>query len=352
MSREIATQQTSGPFGGYGREGAREPRNGGRERRVPLFAVLLFLVLLVLFATFIIPNLNFNPIINFFRSLGYSPTSEISAIQTSLDLTSDANQLFLATRPSLDDNENFNYHCNSHDEKISILGCYTGGQMYIYDVNETSLTGIKEATTAHELLHAAWEQLKPAEQDALKPSLEKIYSESADLQEDLKIYSESERLDELHSRIGTQIADLPDDLEAHYAKYFKNQDAVVAFYTAYITPFNALSENIEKLSSDLSNLDAKIAEETTAYTEKLNALNQKVTAFNNCANTAGCFTQSEFTRKRAELIKEQQSLAAEYDQIDADVKTYNAKVDEYNQNVLRSNNLENEINSNSKPPTI
>lgn len=323
------------------------------KSRAPFPKWLLALAIVALLATFIIPRLNFTALTDWIRTIGYEPTTEITQLEDKVQFTDEGRSIFLATRPALEDNEAFNRDCSSHNHDVSVLGCYTGGQIYIYNVESSELDGVKESTAAHEMLHAAWDRLTTAEQQKLTPLLNQVYGAHHDeLASDLKNYDESEQLDELHSRIGTQIADLPEELETHYARYFKDQDAVVKFYDQYQAPFKQLQQQLDDLSKELESMKSDIDTRSQAYSTRAEAFQREVSEFNTCADTPDCYTTAEFNAKRAELVTEQSALNTYYQQLSALVDSYNQKVDEYNGNVLRTQTLQNSINSNSTPATI
>lgn len=286
----------------------------------------------------------------------YSPTSEISAIESKIRLTDGAKTVFHASRPSLEDRKEFNDHCNSHDTEISVLGCYAGGKIYLYDIKSDELNGVVESTAAHELLHAEWERMTPSEKADVSSAINSVYNDSRyhdALAEDLSTYDETERLEELHSRIGTEIADLPDVLEKHYAKYFENQDLIVDFYNNYITPFRELSDELDSISDELKKLDQEIENETNSYRQRAEQLSGRIDEFNNCASTTGCFTsETTFYARRNELVSEQVAVDNLYEGLNNKIKQYNALVAEYNENVLRSETLEQVINSNKSNAEI
>ena len=324
-----------------------------KHPRTPFPKWLLALAIIVLLSTFIIPRLNFTALTDWLRTIGYEPSAEVVQLESQIQLTDTGRNIFRATHPTLEDNEAFNRDCSSHNHDVSILGCYTGGQIYIYNVTDSELAGVKESTAAHELLHAAWDRLSTSEQQKLTPLLNQVYDEHRDaLADDLKNYSQSEQLDELHSRIGTQIADLPAELEDHYAHYFQDQDAVVKFYDQYRAPFQELRQQLDALQQELDQLKSQIDRQSQDYSSRAEAFQREVAEFNNCANTPDCFTTAEFNSKRAELVAEQSALGQYYQQLSRLVDTYNQKVDVYNSNVLRTQNLQNSINSNSTPATI
>ena len=320
------------------------------KSKLSLVIKLLVVALIVGLGTF--AALNYQFIADTFSGLGFKPEGEMANIKTSLDLNGTGERIFNASHPVLEAREKFNEDCNSHEAGTSVLGCYTNRTIYIYDINSDELKGIKESTTAHELLHAAWARLSQGEKDRLGESLNKIYEDEKYhklLDADLKNYDEKDRLDELHSRIGTEIKSLPDELEEHYAEYFKDQDKIVGFYDSYIKPFNELKAQIEALSKAITDLRNSINSKSTEYESRANSLNLEISEFNSCANTLNCFSsQSAFYGRRGELVAEQEAVNALYAETDALIKDYNAKVAEYNANILKNQSLENLINSNKE----
>lgn len=300
---------------------------------------------------------NRQKIFDFIAANTYTASKEISEVESKINLTGDAKIIFYATHPSLENQEQFNKSCDSHDEEISVLGCYTGGKIYIYNIEYSELNGIIESTAAHELLHAVWERMSPDDKTAVATALVEVYNDDryhALLAEDLGSYTaQSDLVDELHSRVGTEIADLPEALESHYAKYFKNQDLVVDFYSNYITPFQELSEEIENLAAKLEELNATIDQKTAEYHKFAEDLSAKIDEFNNCLNTAGCFTtEALFYARRNTLLGEQAQLNDLYEAVNQLVNEYNSIVKEYNESVIRGERLEQIINSNKVVETI
>lgn len=299
---------------------------------------------------------NRQAIFDFISANTYNPSPEISAIESRIKLTDGAKNVFRASRPSLESREAFNDHCDSYNAEVSILGCYTNGHIYLYNITSSELNGVIESTAAHELLHAEWERMSPAEKADISAAINNVYNDPKYhnlLAEDLATYDESERIEELHSRVGTEIADLPDVLESYYAKYFENQDLVVDFYNSYITPFRELSDELDNLSAQLEDLNKQIDEKTEIYKSRAEQLSNKIDQFNSCADTAGCFTtESAFYARRNELVAEQNTIDAMYEELNLLVNQYNAVVAEYNENVVRGENLDQMMNSNYKQKAI
>ena len=310
----------------------------------PIIAVILVIIFLIYHT----------PIIDSFKGIGYNPTPDMSAVRNSLHLTSEGERIFNATRPLLASRDDFNMSCESYDESVSVLGCYTNDRVYIYNVDDSSLPGIRESTAAHEFLHAVWTRLTGLEKSKLVPILEDVYSKhSEDLKETVESYPEEEQIGELYVRAATQIAELPDELETHYARFFSNQDTIAEFYASYIAPFNELKDQITKLESELTTLHQEIKEKSAALDARVSALDSAIGEFNTCANKAGCFASSyAFYARRAELVAEQQAVNAENDALNTLINSYNAKAEIHNSSIVRSTELQNIINSNSSNTQI
>ena len=179
--------------------------------------------------------------------LGYNyvPSEDMAKIQASLQLTPEGLRIFNASHPTLESQTDFNTNCESHNPDIAIYGCYNQAKIHIYDVKIKELPGFLEATTAHEFLHATWERLSQSKQAELVPLLSQVYEANRDtLEETVADYPQDQLIDELYVRAAVQLADLPTTLEAHYARYFTDRSAIVAFYDSYITPFNELNKQI------------------------------------------------------------------------------------------------------------
>ena len=286
------------------------------------------------------------------RNLTYSAPAEVDQIANDIGLTTNAKFIFGGSQPSIENREDFNAHCESYDSDISTLGCYHNGKIYIYDVRDEELNGIKESTAAHELMHAVWARLNKFQKSQLETAILEVYNSeeyNADFVKQLETYAEDQMVEELHSRLATEVKDLPEVLEKHYAKYFKDQDALVTYYEHYRLPFEKLDAEFQALSSELKDLQDDLEELQDDYAERAKNLETKITEFNQCADTVGCFTSDyAFNSRRRELVAEQAEVEELYNELSQLVEEYNQKVDEYNGNILRGEELDSKMNSNSK----
>lgn len=311
-------------------------------------------LLVILTAIAIAIVLNRQWIYDFWRGRTYVASAEMSDIRTSLGLTGQGEFLFNASQPELSTREDFNERCRKEGDEIAILGCYTEGNIYVYNITDAELDGIREVTAAHELLHAAFARMSDDEKSALRPYLDQVYKDNEQiLSEDLANYNAAEEFEELYVRAGTEVKDLPAALESHYAKIFKNQDLVVGFYEKYIIVFRELKAELEALEDEMASLTEQIEQKTIEYENRIEGLNASIISFNSCAGVAGCFvSEADFYARRNVLVGEQNALERMYEEINGLIDEYNAKVEIYNADVLRSERLNTIINSSNKPQEI
>ena len=102
----------------------------------------------------------------------YRPSAEIARIADAAKLTEKGRFYFFASHPEIDERDAFNNHCTQRDEKTAILGCYSAGRIYIFNVTDERLKGIREVTASHEMLHAAYERLSDADKKRINTLVE------------------------------------------------------------------------------------------------------------------------------------------------------------------------------------
>lgn len=196
---------------------------------------------------------------DFWMGLGYEPSTQAAEIREDLELTDKGKRIFAATRPEVEASAGFNEHCDSHDADISLLGCYTDGRIYVYDITLEELVAANKVTMAHELLHATWERMGEWERNDVEEMLERVYALNREwFDEELKPYDEGERTEEIYTRAGTKLEELPEGLEEHYAKVFRNRKRIVEFYREYEAPFVALRGRLKNWNTKLSRVDRRL----------------------------------------------------------------------------------------------
>ena len=242
-----------------------------------------------------------------FKAGDYALTGDLSSIVSSLNLTSRAKLILRATHPELQEKASFNQNCNSHSQEIYVLGCYREDQdrLYIYNVNSSELPGVREVTTAHEMLHAAYYRLLFWEKNDLKGQLQSVYDQlpaDSDLRTSMQNYRPDEFYDELHSRLGTEIKNLPAPLERYYQRYFIDRQAIVRFNEQYHNVFTELKRETDRLKESIETKKQSIENKTKEYQTQKQQLNEVISDFNSRAARGNFTNQSDFNTKRQSIV--------------------------------------------------
>lgn len=260
----------------------------------------------------------------------FTPSADISQIASRAVLTDKGRFYLYASRPEINDRASFNTHCRQLVEKTSILGCYVNRQIYIFNITDQRLDGIREVTAAHEMLHAAYDRLSVSERGRIDRLIEAQATNISDqkLKDRLALYDQTEpgeRLNELHSILATEIRTLSPELENYYRQYFTDRAKVVALAEGYETVFRQIESQQTQLIAELNQLADRIDSASKDYETTLAALKVDIAQFNRRA-TAGEFpSQAAFNRDRNQLVARQDALQAQRDAINGMITDYHAK---------------------------
>ncbi len=292
-----------------------------------------------------------------FRAQQYTPSSHISAIEQRVTLTSAGRRIFYATSPEVQDSGQFNGSCHSVERTTAILGCYYRDRIYLYNVQNSELDGALDVTAAHELLHAAYARLSTFEQhkvDGLvRAAYQKVKNEPT-LKRLMEYYKQAEpgaEINELHSILGTTIANLDSELERYYARYFTNRASIVTLNQRYTQVFSELDQQATSLKAKISAEESSLKTETDAYQNELNQLNSDIQSFNQRA-VSGDFSSQEFYATRSALSGRVASLNSQQNQLNTRISAYNTMIAEYNKLAVRAQQLNQSMNGVSAPSEV
>jgi Skp family chaperone for outer membrane proteins len=279
------------------------------HRLLPVLLVLAWLAALALIA------LNRQNILDWWKLRQYQAPAAISSLAAQDTMTGYGRKIFYVNHPVIDDKTAFTKACpDNGGEQTIVLGCYHGGQsgIFLLKVNDPRLDGVLQVTAAHELLHGAYERLDTAERKKVDAMLLDYYNNHLDdprIAKTIASYKKSEPRDvvnEMHSVFGTEIANLPQDLEQYYKKYFTNRAQIAAYAADYQSEFTGREELVAQYDAQLADLKSRI--------------------------DSG---QNSLQAKQAEITDRQNQLQAKKNGGDiagynAGVPGYNALVNEYN----------------------
>jgi hypothetical protein len=278
-----------------------------------------------------------------------SLTSASQTIGSDLSLTSSAGFIYRASQPEVRAATQFNQSCKSVAREQSIvLGCYTNQRIYIYDVADQRLNGVKQVTTAHELLHAAYLRMPSSEKTEVNKLLETTADSISDprFKATLAEYrkTEPDQIDnELHSIIGTEIAVIPAALEKHYQKYFTNRQKIVSYSKQYEETFTSVQDQIKDYDqqlSDLKNRKDSLEKSLPNEQSSIEAENQRLNALK---SSGGIASYNAAVPAYNASISQYNTDVATLKQV---IATYNSLVEKRNQLATTQNDLAHQLNSN------
>ncbi|MEO6761014.1 MAG: hypothetical protein ABI220_01395 [Candidatus Saccharimonadales bacterium] len=247
---------------------------------------------------------------------GYQPSTAIATLASEDTMTPAAKHLFYINKPGITNSVAFAENCPKATEKTIILGCYRSGEngIFIYNVADPRLDGVQQVTAAHEMLHAAYERLSSKDRNYVDGLLKQFYKNDLRdqrLLDTIASYRQTEPndvLDEMHSVFGTEVSNLPPQLEVYYQRYFGNRSKVAGFAAAYQAEFTSRQKQVEQ------------------YDVQLKSLRQQVDD-----------SRSSLTSQKAALDDKASQMGA--DRASGDTDAYNSLVGSYNQAVDRYNTL-------------
>ncbi|HSX36145.1 MAG TPA: hypothetical protein VLH84_04400 [Patescibacteria group bacterium] len=265
-----------------------------------------YAVFLLLVAAGLLVARQHDSILDWFVLRDYHAPTAVATLAGEDTMTSYARRLFLVNKPQIDTKQQFNQHCSNTSDAVVVLGCYAGNRqgIYIYNVTDPRLSGVREVTAAHEMLHQAYDRLSKKERTRIDALLQSYYnsSASATIKEQYADYHKTEpgeELNELHSVLGTEVANLPPALEQYYKQYFTDRPRVAGYYQQYETEFTERQDQVDaydaqldalKLQIDAKRIDLAAREatisagrqqlETELHNNQISAYNAAVPGFN------------------------------------------------------------------------
>ncbi len=186
-------------------------------------------------------------------------SQEIKDLANELQLTNKAKKTLYDHNPRIfEDPDDAGYACGHGDANTVIYGCWSiqAGEKSIQLIRSPSM----QTTLAHELLHAIYYNARSrGETEELHALLDQVKQQyPSEIAEILKFYEEHFDTDandkfleysEMHSFIGSQFHDLPEALEEHYSRHFKNRQRILTFYDIWHTSLETKKEENNQIQA-------------------------------------------------------------------------------------------------------
>lgn len=276
----------------------------------------------------------------------YQPPAHIVQLADEAALNSTGRHLFYVSRPELNEAEDFNKNC-SFEEKSLVLGCYNHSRIFIYNVNNEELAGIEEVTAAHEMLHVAYERMDHQERQRVDDLTDQALNELDDprINQVIDGYRRDDPdivPNELHSILGSEVRNLPAELEEHYDRYFDDRMAVVALAESYEQVFTSLRQRLNELEIQIGELKNQIVSAEQQLEADSRALDAESERLNKLRQDGQIEKYNAGVPAYNRMVNDYNSLIARYKGL---VAKHNDLVEEFNDIALEQNQLVQSIDS-------
>lgn len=189
------------------------------------------------------------------------PDAEIAALADEAFLTVEGREIFFDARPRFRDEDELSQACDQRAfepddfDGATTVGCYTGYDVIsIFKPDDARLRPMMVTTAAHELLHAVYARLGPAERDEVDALVE---AEIVRVPADDGVHGQiaasvgdrpENRANELFAYLGSQVVldgGFAPELETYYARYFTDRDALVDVFLAFESTLDGSGVELE-----------------------------------------------------------------------------------------------------------
>ncbi len=291
-------------------------------------------------------------LLDWVRVWRFQPSAAIADVASRAALSEHGRYMFYTGEPALATATAFNASCGNHERSTAVLGCYAGQRIYLYDVTNRELDGVEEVTAAHEMLHAAYDRLSDQERERVNNLLLAyipVLTNDTAFTERMKVYDSlpaAERLNELHSVLGTEVATLSPELEAYYKQYFTRRSEVTTLYANYSGVFTKLEAESALLAKQYNQLVVSRNQLVEASNSEYQQLIADMQQFENGPRT-NAERAMQLNARATAFNSQLGAVKAQVERIDAELAALKAQIEAI---ALHSSELNKSINSQLAAP--
>jgi len=266
-------------------------------------------------------------IFDWVRLRGYMPSEQVASLATNTTMSNSMRRLFYVYHPGIEDKTTFNKSCRDNEQTI-VLGCYVDRiGIHLLDVTDSRLAGIEEVTAAHEVLHAAYARLGTLERKEVDLMTSMAFSALTDqrIKDTIELYRKQDPSivpNELHSILGTEMRNLPADLEDYYKQYFTDRSKIVSYSEQYEKAFTerknqivAYDAQLESLKTQIDSLQSKLEKSAASLSAQRAQLDAERAAGNIAAYNAGVSGYNKSVAAYNQQIDQLTALVAQFNDI-------------------------------------
>ncbi len=316
-----------------------------------IFKIASNLVFICLIGLIIYGVFNTRKILDYVILYNYNPPAKVVSAADNAKMTDKTRKVFYVNKPDFQEKAQFKNSCPRAEQTI-VLGCFVSNKgIFILNVHDQKLSGVTEVTAAHEVLHAMYDRLSSSEKARVDGMTAEAFKnlDNQRIKDNIEAYRKNDPSvvpNELHSILGSEVRNLPKNLEDYYKQYFTDRTKIVDISEQYEKTFTdieaqtktleadlkAMKTNLDNNEATLSSLSSKIETERTRLdrllkSNQIDQYNSGVSSFN---ALIGQYNQLVEVRKR-------------------DIGIYNSKVEQINNLVTAESNLYNELKVDASP---
>jgi uncharacterized coiled-coil DUF342 family protein len=189
-----------------------------------------------------------------------------------------------------------------------------------------------EVTAAHEMLHVVYHRLSAGEKATINRELQEVFKGISNerVKKTIEAYRERDPNvvnNELHSILATEIRQLTPTLERHYAQYFKDRQAIVAFSERYEGKFSALEDRAKEIKERLERMKIDIGRKKAELEQSSQELN---TARSRLESIRGTSSPDDFNRGVDRFNAQLNNHRSRASQLQSEIEEYNKLVSQFN----------------------
>lgn len=272
--------------------------------------------------------------------LSYTPSDVLIDLVQKANINEHGRRIFYLNEPIIETRNVGLEFCGNVDKKWILAGCFVSGKgIFIQKVTDSRLEGAMQVSIAHQMLHAAYNQLSDDQRTTLNKELRQAYDnlKNTRIKKLVRVFQDNNPSfvdDELHSLLGTEVMVLSPALEQHYANYFSNRFIVVTYaqknervFSRIVDRANAIDKKLKAMKIILDREEksikatSKFIDQQRTQLEKLNdpeVYNSRLPKFNQRVNN---YNQKIQTLKS--MIADYNKLVNDYNSLATEEKSLN-----------------------------
>ncbi len=276
-------------------------------------------------------------IYDWWRLRDYRPPQVVVSLANSTTMTPEGKKIFYVNRPAISTASEFNAECSS--ETSIVLGCYVPAKgIFLYDVTDSRLSGVKEVTAAHEMLHAAYDRLSKIERERVDKLTQAAFLTVTNerIKSTVEKYRQQDPRvvpNELHSILATEVKDLSPELETYYKRYFSNRAAIIVFSDQYESEFSSRQKQVNDYDNQLAQLKTEVDANRNELSLQYNALTSGKRRLDKMLNSGDVSGYNQAVPAFNEQVSQYNASVREADKL----------INSYNEIVEKRNNIAGEV---------